>query len=71
MQPLERCLSCCLGYSGDQGDERWRSEIRSRNEPFLLIGQDRKTNDAIVLMGKWAEFARMCNGAKLPGQEQG
>ena len=37
---------------------------------FLLIGQDRKTNKAIVLMGTWAEFTRMCNGVHLPGEQK-
>lgn len=41
----------------------------SRNDPVLLIGQDRKTSDAIVLMGMWAEFARMRHGERLSGQD--
>ena len=69
MQPRWRCLSPGPGYSRDQGDERRRSEICSRNESFLLINQVRKTGYAIVLMGTWAEFTGMCSEEYLPGQE--
>lgn len=70
MQPLRRCLSRGLGYSGDEGDERRRSEICSRKESFLLIGRDGMTDDAIVRVGTRAELTRMGNGECLPRQEQ-
>ena len=54
----------------DPGDECRRSDIRSRNESFLLIVQDRQTSNAIVLMGTRAEFTRMRNGECLSDQEQ-
>ena len=65
-QRLFRWLKC----GRDQGDERWRSDIRSRIDPVLLIVQDRETSNAIMLMGTRAEFTRMRNGERLSGQEQ-
>ena len=62
-----RRLACELRDSGHRGDQHGRSDIGSRNEPFLLVGQDCKTGNAIVLM-MWAELSRMDNGERLPGQ---
>ena len=39
----------------------------SRNDPVLFVGQDRKTSNAIVVVGMWAEFTRMRDGERLPG----
>lgn len=66
-----RCLSRGWGCSRHQGNERGRGNIGSRNGPILLIGQDRKASDAVVLMGMWAKFTRMDNGERLPGQDHG